>query len=182
MKDSTNAGKIGYTAKIGSTKELSLLYEVGKCEEVVQLRDSQNEFRQFEKFLKENKAKQIVLVSFSSMGLQLSQVTQLLEMIYKEQISLHFIEKKLDSDEQYLALLYELSINEKEVVSRRTRRSLRVAHKKGVVGGRPTITKKTIERIQYIHLSQKKTIREISNECGVSLGTVHKYINQIEQR
>lgn len=173
--------RIGYTAKIGSVEELSLLYGVGKCEEVIQLRDSENEFRDFERFLKEYRRKQIVLVNFSSMGLQLTQVTQLLELIKKEQIKVHFLQKELDSDEQYLSLLYELSMNEKEVVSRRTRRGLRVAHEKGIVGGRPTITKKTIEKIQYIHLSQKKTIREISNECGVSLGTVHKYINQIEQ-
>ncbi|MBP1042769.1 recombinase family protein [Vagococcus sp. BWB3-3] len=173
--------RIGYTAKIGSVEELSLLYGVGKCEEVIQLRDSENEFRDFERFLKEYRRKQIVLVNFSSMGLQLTQVTQLLELIKEEQIKVHFLQKELDSDEQYLSLLYELSMNEKEVVSRRTRRGLRVAHEKGIVGGRPTITKKTIEKIQYIHLSQKKTIREISNECGVSLGTVHKYINQIEQ-
>lgn len=171
---------IGYTAKTGSAEELSLLYGTGECEDVVQLRDSQNEFREFEKFLTANKQNQIVLVSFSSMGLQLTQVARLLEMIKEEPIRIRFIKKELRSDEQYLALLYELAINEKEVVSRRTRRGLRVAHQKGIVGGRPTITKKTIEKIQYIHLSQKKTIREISDECGVSLGTVHKYINLIK--
>lgn len=44
--------------------------------------------------------------------------------------------------------------------------------------GRPSLNSKTINRIRYLYRSHSLSMREIAEECNVSLGTVHKYINE----
>lgn len=75
-----------------------------------------------------------------------------------------------------LSLLIELVDGERDIVRKRTVKGLAEAKRKGHVGGRPKISEETIERIKYLHRNQSGTLREIAAECGVSLGTVYKYV------
>ncbi|MBP1042817.1 recombinase family protein [Vagococcus sp. BWB3-3] len=174
--------KVGYTVKTETDEETRYLSEVLGCQIVFEANDEGDNYSQFETFLKEHKDQQIVLMSFESMGLQLGQLAPIFHYIRDEGIDCHFVEKPFERDEDYLQLLTGLALSEKEIVSRRTLKGLRVAHAKGVVSGRPAINEQTIDRIRYLHTSQKKNIRQISTECGVSLGTVHKYIKREEEK
>ncbi|MBP1040235.1 recombinase family protein [Vagococcus sp. BWB3-3] len=166
---------IGYTVKTDSTLEKDLLTTVGQCQEIIQT-DHDN-YDRFAEFLHAYQHDQLVVVDFESIGLQLSQLAPLLEWLLEHEVSFHFMEKPVADDHDYLTILYQLAISEKEVVSRRTLNGLRVAHANGAVSGRPRINLATIKKIKYLHTYQRKNIRDIATECNVSLGTVHKYIN-----
>lgn len=49
-----------------------------------------------------------------------------------------------------------------------------------VVIGRPTLKKEKIKKVEKLYL-QKKTLRKISEEVGISLGSVHKYVNEFKR-
>lgn len=169
---------IGYTVKSDSEEEYRQLIEVGRCHEVINAQDELDNYTSFFHFLRAYKKDHLVVVNVESLGLQLIQIVEICDWLIAENIKLSFIEKKVASDRLYLDILHEMAISEKNIVSRRTLTGLKKAREKGSVSGRPRIDDRIIHKIKYLYISQKKTIREISVECGVSLGTVHKYIKQ----
>lgn len=173
--------KIGYTVKIDSEEEMRQLFLMSGCLEVIQVQDEQDNYDKFADYLSTYNQAQLVVVNIESLGLQLNQLAPLLEIIINEKLDFVFIEKQGMSNYSYLELLYRLAVSEKEIISRRTRKYLRVARSKGVVSGRPAINQDIIDEIKYLYTSNKRTLREISVACSVSLGTVHKYINQLKE-
>lgn len=174
-------GKIGYTVKTDTKEESKYLKSVQGCAEVIITDDYQDNYIQFDEFLRRYKDNHLIVVNFESIGLQLSQMTPVFNLLEEEGIKLHFVEKPVATDQAYIHILKSLAHSEKEIVSRRTLKGLRVAHAKGVVSGRPKTDDKIVSKIKYLHRHQKKNIRQISVECGVSLGTVHKYINLADE-
>lgn len=170
--------KIGFTVKCESEDEFRILYKEERCDAITLVREDQDYYQAFEEFVLTNKKNKLILVNFSSIGLQLTQMWPIFDYLKKESINLHFNEKPVAEDRQYLDLLEELASNEKQVASMRTHKGLRLAKSKGIVSGRPKVKSDVVEKIQYLHLYERKTIRQISLDCGVSLGTVHKYIKQ----
>jgi DNA invertase Pin-like site-specific DNA recombinase len=66
------------------------------------------------------------------------------------------------------------------VISERTSRGIQDAKVKGVIGGRPKVSDLKIEKIKYLYEKRGYTLREIADECEVSLGTAYKYIQKID--
>lgn len=54
--------------------------------------------------------------------------------------------------------------------------------KEGAKYGRPKIKKDLVEKIIYLSEEKKMSMRSISEECGVSLGTVYKYISNNREK
>ena len=80
-------------------------------------------------------------------------------------------------DEIFMDMVLELSRTQKVIARERTKRGLDIARQRGNIGGRPKISEDTIDRINYLFYNKKMTLREIADECCVSLGTVYKYVN-----
>lgn len=172
---------IGYTVNSTSNTEYNRLIQQGNCQEVI-IADHQSDYcDQFEQFLLTHREQSLVVLNYQSMGLQLTQLLPILQLIKDYQIMFDIIENPLGSSSSYLDVLYDLAKKEKEVISWRTRIGLEKAQINGIVVGRPTIDKQTIKRIQKLYFTQRKTLREISVECGISLGTVHKYAKQFDE-
>lgn len=67
---------------------------------------------------------------------------------------------------------------EKSVIRERTTKGLKEARLKGRVGGRPRISPETIEKIKSLYNHKRYTLRQIAQECNISLGTAYKYVQQ----
>lgn len=67
----------------------------------------------------------------------------------------------LESDEKHRKYLVNINITK--------------ARNDGRIGGRPAISSETIEKIRDMYIHKKLTLREIAEECGISLGTAYKY-------
>lgn len=70
---------------------------------------------------------------------------------------------------------------ESEQKSYHTKARLAVAKAEGKQLGRPRIKSQQIKRIKSLS-NTMMPMREIAEQCDVSLGTVHKYVNQQEPR
>lgn len=66
-----------------------------------------------------------------------------------------------------------------KIASYKSTEALTRARSKGIIGGRPSIGEDKVSKIKMMY-SQKYTMRQISQECDVSLGTVYKYCRKDE--
>lgn len=77
---------------------------------------------------------------------------------------------------EYKRLVHSLANMEKDLIRNRTSRGLKRARSEGRVGGRPRVSQETIDRIQFLYNTDKYSLREIADQCGISLGTAYKYV------
>lgn len=165
--------RIGYSVT-GNTKECQRLKEEGKCDRVV-IGSEPDTLAHFLEFLSGYPHTQIVVVNVESLGLALTHYDKIAQVVNEYRCDLHFMEKELEDDHLYLHVLEGLAKRDYVMMSQRTHRGLEKAKEKGHIGGRPHIDPEVIQKIQMLHYRKKKSLREISAECGVSLGTVYKY-------
>ncbi|MGX7059347.1 recombinase family protein [Vagococcus humatus] len=78
-------------------------------------------------------------------------------------------------EELYTTMIRRIAGMEKTIIRERTSRGLEEARKQGRIGGRPRISEETIEKIQFLYKNNKYTLRQIAEECNISLGTAYKY-------
>lgn len=169
--------KIGYTI---FEEEIVQLKEAG-AESIILNADLVDGNQQFIEFLKVNKENDIVLVNTKSISSYLSmvQLFGIIEKVNELKVTLHFLDQGTSvplSDKTYIEILWHLSSFEKEIVKNRVLRGMEVSKERGVTRGRPTLESDLVEKIRKLNKYEKKTIREIATICGVSIGSVHKYI------
>lgn len=123
---------------------------------------------------------QLVVYELECIGKAIVQLGIFLENLRKKQIELIVLNKKVLSEEisdfLYSEMIIRISEAEKSVISERTTRGLEAARRKGRIGGRPKVSEDTIKKIRYLYKNQSYTLREIAEECNVSLGTAYKYV------
>lgn len=166
--------RIGIVSEKNRTKELDV---IGDCDSVIIL--SERETREtFYQLIKKNLQNQLILANRSVIPLQLIQLLPSFELLIKGGEKLTFVEKgRLQdlSDQDYFDELHSLAKIEKNVVTCRTKHSISTARENGSSLGRPAITVEQMERIYKLHRYEKKSIRQIAELCGVSVGTAYKY-------
>lgn len=81
-------------------------------------------------------------------------------------------------DATYIAFIKKMAEMEKMIIRERTSRGLEEARRHGRVGGRPKISEETVARIRFLYEHNKYTLRQIAEECDISLGTAYKYIQE----
>ncbi len=172
--------RIGYSIT-GEADECRRLEEDGQCDKIVVSRETPHTLSDFFAFMERYRTNTIVVVNVESLNVSISQYDKIRQALTDTECELHFLEKDLPDDGLYVQVLAEVGKRDAIMMSRRTHKGLEKAKADGKVGGRPTIRPELIERIQVLHQVYRKTIREISDECGVSLGTVHKYITKMEE-
>lgn len=132
--------------------------------------DYQNqEFERLLKIVKEND--RIIVMNVRSLEMTIQRFGELLAMLNSMQIELISVEDKINSIEKIyfheaVTLLVEL-VGCESIIKKIEREQ-----------GRPPIDKMKVRRIRFLYHENKMTMREIANACEVSLGTVHKYLNQ----
>ena len=122
---------------------------------------------------------EIVIYELRCLGKAIIQLGDFLKKLQEKGIVLVVINKGRSlqelSDEMLTNLIISISFSEKEIISDRTTRGLELARRKGRVGGRPKISKETINKIHELYHKQSLTLREISEQCDISIGTAYKY-------
>lgn len=122
---------------------------------------------------------QLVVYEIQCLGKAIVQLGHFLELLQENEIELVIINKKeyqkKISNVDYCNLIIDISDAEKKVISERTSRGLKAARRRGKTGGRPKISKETVERIKNLYNDRSYTLREIAEECKVSIGTAYKY-------
>lgn len=165
--------KVGFIGKIKHVQEMER-----QCDEVY-IRKRHSTVQELLSFVEKYSQDILVFHSLEDIGLQLGQLLPVLELVTNRQIPIIFIWKTgLEelSDGWYLSGLLAIAKHEKEIVRRRALNGLEKAKKEGKEIGRPRINEKTIADIRYQYNHQGKSIREVSDYCHVSIGTVHKYL------
>lgn len=125
---------------------------------------------------------EVVIYELKSFGKTVIQLASFIDNLTKKQIHLTLIKKESFmadlTDEQFLSILYELAEIDSFVISERTSKGIRIAKQSGRVAGRPKLSDGKIKHIKYLYKSGGYTLREIAEECDVSLGTAYKYVNK----
>ncbi|WP_314060952.1 recombinase family protein [uncultured Vagococcus sp.] len=150
------------------------------CEKVFVENQSFNEESELKEVLGELRQKDVLVVdSLAVFGKRIKKLTELLKMLEKRQIRLISVTEALDTMEPWsFATTAEVLCSvDSECQSQYTKERLAISKSNGQHLGRPTIKRQTIEEIQRLHHQHKLNYREISLACGVSLGSVHKYIS-----
>jgi len=83
----------------------------------------------------------------------------------------------LDND-VYLNLVKRIAETEKIIIKERTTKGLEEARKNGRIGGRPKISQEKINQIRFLYNNNRYTLRQIAEECNISLGTAYKYVQE----
>lgn len=165
-------------------KQLELLkkYEIKRV--VTEESDYQEEKLLYEMIHVLGDKDKIFISSIDILRLPCIQLGEFLHQLSQKGIELEILTFDEHSNQinskQYIEFLVELSEYEKYVCRERTVKGLNTAKKKGRIGGRPQISIKTIEKINFLYKNKKHSIREIARECNISVGTVYKYANKIE--
>ena len=128
-----------------------------------------------------NAGDKLFIYELGCLGKTIVQLGDFLEELLTKEVELVVINKKNSlkkiTDKLYMELILNVSDIEKTTIRRRTNKGIEKARNQGRVGGRPRISEKTIKQIHYLYHNQSYTLREIAEECDVSLGTAYKYIH-----
>ncbi|MDR2276374.1 MAG: recombinase family protein [Vagococcus sp.] len=123
---------------------------------------------------------ELIIYELKSLGKAILQLEQILPNLEEKNIRLTIAKKNSVlnglSGDCLFKLLLEIADSERHIIRERTIKGITEARRKGRVGGRPGVSKETIERIKYLYHNQSYSLRDIALECGVSLGTAYKYV------
>lgn len=125
---------------------------------------------------------QLVVFELICLGKSIIQLVEFMAVLDKKGIELVVLNKPEELSELdnniYNILLTNMAKMEKEIIRTRTSRGLEVARQNGRVGGRPRVSQDTIKKIRILYSNNKYTLRQIADECNISLGTAYKYTQE----
>lgn len=158
--------------------------------DTIVVEESTKELDQNDEILKEvigvlEAGDKIFVYELGCLGKTIVQLGDFLEELLIKKIELVIVNKKTCSkkitDKLYMELIINVSDVEKATIRMRTTKGIEKARSQGRIGGRPKISEKTVKQIHYLYHNQSYTLREIAEECDVSLGTAYKYIHANEK-
>lgn len=125
-----------------------------------------------------NRGDALVICRLNRLGRSTRQLTELTQTFKGSGIHLISLDEGIDTrqpmGEIYFKLMNGLSAMECDLIKERTLVGLNNARKKGKIGGRPKIDKRTIKKIRHLYYEKKETIQYISSKCNVSVGSCYK--------
>lgn len=131
-----------------------------------------------------HEADTVVVADFQVFGKGLKQLGDLFLLFQEKQIRFISINDHLDTSSTEGQLFYsyfQLILKEEKMYQRQSmQQSIELARQNGRTIGRPTVSPDVIEQIKQLHTSQRLSLRDIASQCGVSLGTVHKYVHEAQ--
>lgn len=129
-----------------------------------------------------NSGDTIVVESLQVLEKTLKELKGLFRFLSDKEVRLISVSDQFDSSKPVLGyeVLDVLIRNETAVRGQLVRRQLALSKSLGITLGRPAIGQETVADIERLHVTQKLSMREIADICDVSLGTVHKYVKQLQ--
>lgn len=120
----------------------------------------------------------VVIESLAVLGRSFEGLLNILLYLKNNQVQLISIIEKLDSKKnpdflKNAQVLYKINSEQRREA---TKQRLAISREKGQKLGRPKLAEEQITKIRQLSQEQKLTLREIADEIGVSLGSVHKYV------
>lgn len=129
------------------------------------------------KSLKENDI--LIIASLASFGKGINDLKIIIDDIQRKKIRLVCLEEEIDTSKKYsfIEILNMINSLDKEVRSEKVKQALVDVKNSGKQLGRPTIDEETVQQIKKLHTEYRLSLRDIASQCGVSIGTVHKYVH-----
>lgn len=128
----------------------------------------------------------VVVASLQVFAKTIKELGELFETFDQQEIRLISVRDDVDTQASEGLSFYQITqlLGREEDAYHRQKMVQRIAEARqaGQMIGRPTVSDEVKERIQQLYLTHKLPLREIANECGVSLGTVHKYVHEAKEK
>lgn len=160
-------------------KQLNQLYKY-TCDEIFIEDEELITHSEFDKLMKVIRPSDCLIIpSLEVLAKTAFDLMEILLFFQKESIRLICVEGNLDTDK--MSSFFKTA--QLVVSAEKTRKDYLVKQRKSstvVDYGRPSISKETIERVKISYFDQKMTLRDVARECDISLGTAHKYVNQLK--
>ena len=129
-----------------------------------------------------NSGDELVVYELRCLGKSIIQLAEFLAELKEKNIQLVVVKKGAAysdiADGPYVEMILKIADMEKMIIRERTTKGLQEARRKGRVGGRPKISEETIEQIRFLYNNNRYTLRQIAEECNISLGTAYKYVQE----
>lgn len=121
---------------------------------------------------------QIIVYDLRVFAKSIKELTELIQLLDEKEVRLISICDKLDTSiksnlVEHLTVLVQMDSRHKRVVYQKRQEKTRLDGKQV---GRPRVEEEIIKQMRFLFKNQGLTMREVAEECGVSLGTVHKYL------
>ncbi len=125
----------------------------------------------------------VVTTAVSVFGKTLSHLSLILETFRERGVRFVSVQEEIDTDinHDFYHYLTLFITNERETKRLIARQSIELSRSKGGKIGRPTLTEETVQKVQQLY-KERKTLREIASECGISLGSARKYVLEMKQK
>lgn len=125
----------------------------------------------------------IIFVSLQAIGKTIQELDPILTLIQEKKTRLICITEGIDTkkDPSFFEYFKLISTYDKHIRSRVARQSIMKKDQKIVALGRPSIDEETVRKVHQLY-EKRKTMRDIARECGISLGTAHKYASKYKQK
>ncbi|MEG0256146.1 MAG: recombinase family protein [Vagococcus sp.] len=125
---------------------------------------------------------ELVIYELRCLGKSIIQLAEFLSELKEKKVQLVVVKKGAAysdiKDGPYVEMVLKIAEMEKMIIRERTTKGLQEARRKGRVGGRPKISEETIEQIRHLYNNNRYTLRQIAEECNISLGTAYKYVQE----
>ena len=125
---------------------------------------------------------ELVVYELRCLGKSIIQLAEFLAELKEKNIQFVVVKKGAAysdiDDAPYVEMILKIAEMEKMIIRERTTKGLQEARRKGRVGGRPKISEETIEQIRFLYKNNLYTLRQIAEECNISLGTAYKYVQE----
>lgn len=125
---------------------------------------------------------EVFVYSLRVLGLKLRALAEMVELFKSKNIRLVSVQENIDTNEDKTFYDHVILLNQIDKLhsSYLTKKGIEEAKEKGRIGGRPKISPEKIQHMLVLRKKYKYSFRKISEDCGVSLGTVYKYIKDHE--
>ncbi|MBP1042337.1 recombinase family protein [Vagococcus sp. BWB3-3] len=121
----------------------------------------------------------LVIPSLAVFGKKLKTLGEIMAHLWELSVRLISLGEELDTRHSpYVYQMYGVVAQTEQACQKKiSKQAMERVRAKGGVIGRPAISQETIEKIQTL-AHQKYSLRQISEVCDVSLGSVHKYVTE----
>lgn len=125
----------------------------------------------------------IIITDLTRISRSTKDLISLVEELGKRGINIKSLKESwLDSTTAQGKLMFTimagLSQFERDLISERTKEGLKSARARGKNGGRPTVSKESIERALMLYDMKKIAIKDICDMCNISKNTLYNYIRK----
>lgn len=180
--------KVGYVRVINEEKTLNLQieklnqYGVDKIyqEQITSSLLKKSVLNELLSSLKTNDT--LVIYTLDRLGLTISELMTLVNDFINRNIHLVSLAENLDtttpSGKFVFHVLCSIHKMDKNIITERLKDGQHKARKKGRIGGRPRIEKKTVDRAIQLYKSKKYTINDITTMTGISKNSLYNYLKK----